>query len=238
MSKTVLLSGGTNGIGKGAVLQLLKEGYNVSTFSRDEKKVAKLKEELQEFDSSKFLVLCADVNNEKNVKEVVKKTIETFGNIDILINNAGFGYFANADEVDMNRFQEMIQTNVVGVALLTKFVLPYMKKKKEGQIINISSTAGKRAYAMGEFYNATKFAVMGYSDGLRQELKPFGIKVSTVCPGMTKTDFFSKKDLEERKKLWGYLPKPMDVTDISRVISLICSQSKESDIQDITVAHF
>lgn len=239
--KTNLISGGTNGIGKAMVIRLLKDGHNVVTFSRDKHRCDQLKKLLGKLHSQKqFLVLTADVTNEASLKSVVSKVVKKFGAIDILINNAGVGYFRDCDKVDIARFQKMIQINVVGMVLLTKLVVPHMKKKKIGLIINLSSISGKIAFANGEFYSATKFGVMGYSEGIRKELKSFGIKVATLCPGMIKTSFFSKKELERRsKRMWnGKIPQMLDVKDISNIISLICNQSEHCDIQDLTVMPF
>ena len=239
-SKTVLISGGTDGIGKGTVSQLLKDGFNVATFSRDVKKCSSLKKELEsKFNQEQFLIMTADVADSKEMGVVVAKTIEKFKSIDILINNAGFGYFVASDEVDMSRFQEMVQINLVSLASLTKLVVPHMKKQKSGLIINLASISGKRALPYGEFYSATKFGVMGYSEGIREELKDFGIKVCTICPGMVKTSFFDKKELERRKKSWkGKIPQMLSVEDIARIMSLICTQSEHSDIQDLTIMPF
>lgn len=239
-AKTVLISGGTSGIGKGAALQLLKDGFNVCTFSNNQKKCESFEKELEkQYDKDRFLILQADVFDEESLKRVVDETIKKFGTIDILINNAGIGYFRDCDAVDMSRFQEMIQTNLVGLALLTKLVVPHMKRQKSGLIINMASISGKKAFANGEFYSATKFGVMGYSEGIRNELKEFGIKVCTMCPGMVKTGFFDKEELERRRKAWkGGIPKMLEVEDIARIISLICTQAEHCDIQDITIMPF
>lgn len=240
-SKTILISGGTNGIGKGAAQQLLKDGHNVVAFSRTREKCDALTAELtQKYPAERFLVQPAGVNNKKSLLAIVDSTLKKFKSIDVLINNAGFGYFAASDEVDIKRYEDMIQTNVVGMARLTKLVVPQMKKQKSGLILNISSISGTRSSAQGEFYSATKFAVMGYSDGLRKELEEFGIKVSTLCPGMIRTDFFSKEEFARRKKgKWhGVVPPMMEVEDINRIISLICNQSAGCDIQDLTVMPF
>jgi NADP-dependent 3-hydroxy acid dehydrogenase YdfG len=239
--KTALVSGGTNGIGKGAVLTLLNDGFNVVTFSRTAKRVKALVTKLKElkFSEDRFLILRADVNNEQELSKVVANAVSRFGSVDVLINNAGIGYFADSDKVDIARFGQMIATNIVGVALLTKLVVPQMKKQKSGLILNVASISGKVAFANGEFYSATKFGVMGFSQGIRDELKPFGIKVATLCPGMIKTDFFDEKELERRKKVWkGKIPQMLAVEDINRLVSLICNQSEHSDIQDLTIMPF
>lgn len=240
MTKTVLISGGTKGIGRGAVIQLLKDGFNVATFSRDQNKTDALQSELtNQFPPSQFLVLSADVTSESSILNLVGQVVQKFGSVDILINNAGIGYFRDADQLDLVRFQSMIQTNIIGVALLTKHVVPVMKKNTSGLIINIASISGKVAFANGEFYSATKFGVMGYSQAIRAELTPFGIKVATICPGMIKTEFFDEEELARRQKIWnGKVPPMLEVSDIDRIISLICNQSAHSDIQDITIMPF
>lgn len=238
--KTGLISGGTDGIGKATVLKLLKDGHKVATFSRDKRKCDQLIKLLSKSHPQKqFLVLNSDVTDETNLALVVTETVKKFGAIDILINNAGIGYFAECDKVDMSRFQQMIQINIVGLALLTKLVVPHMKKKKSGLIINLASISGKIAFANGEFYSATKFGVMGYSQGIRNELKDFGIKVATLCPGMIKTSFFDEEELERRMKIWnGKVPPMLEAKDITDIISLICNQSEHCDIQDLTIMPF
>ncbi|MBI4162928.1 MAG: SDR family oxidoreductase [Candidatus Aenigmarchaeota archaeon] len=241
MTKTVLVSGGTKGIGKGAVLQLLKDGFNVAAFSRDKKNCDNLLSEIKKLKINEkyYLLATGDVTKENEVSKILDQTAQKFGSIDILINNAGFGYFADCDKVDMDKFESMLKTNLVGVALLTKLAVPQMKKHKSGLIINLVSISGKRAFTNGEFYSATKFALSGYSEGIRNELKEFGIKVCTICPGMIKTDFFTKEELDRRVKVLGIKNLIMlDVEDINRIISLVCNQSEHCDIQDIIIMPF
>ena len=188
MEKTALISGGTDGIGRGAVLQLLSDGFKVVTFSRSKKHCDELKNELgKKFDKKQFLVLEGSVTDGSFLKKAVGTTAAAFKTIDVLINNAGFGYFEEADSVDMKQFKEMIDANVVGLAELTKYVVPHMKKQKSGLIINLASISAKTSGPTREFYSATKFGVMGYSIGLREELRPFGIKVATICPAISTT---------------------------------------------------
>ena len=238
-AKTALISGGTNGIGKAIALRLLKDGFNVAVFSRDAKKCAAFEKELSGgFESSRFLVMKGDVADQKSIQGVVKSALGKFGNIDILINNAGFGYFSECDKFDLQRFNDMIGTNLVGVASMTSLVVPGMKERESGQIINIVSIAGKSAYAQGEFYSATKFGALGYSQGIRAELRGFGIKVCTVCPGMVRTSFFAKGELERRRKLTGMSPAMLEAEDIASTVSLVCNQPGRSDIQDMTIMPF
>jgi short-subunit dehydrogenase len=238
-SKTAIVSGGTAGMGKAAVLQLLEEGFNVATFSHDGAKTSKLEKELgKEFGDERFLVIKADIAKEAEVARFVDKAVGKFGHMDILINNAGIGYFEECDKVDAEKFQRMLQINVFGLAIITKLVVANMKKRGSGLVINLASISGKNAFARGEFYSATKFAVMGYSEGIRNELREFGIKVSTICPGMVKTDFFGEKELAQRAAGMGGEPAMLEVGDVMRVLSLICNQPEGSDIQDIVVMPF
>jgi len=238
--KIILISGGTYGIGKGTAWRLLHDGHHAAVFSRDRKKVAMFQRELAVAAKDHALVLQGDVTDERQVKAMVQKTARRFGTIDILVNNAGFGYFDKADTVDITRFDAMIHTNLIGVTMLTKHVVPYMKKQGSGLIVNVVSISGKKSTApLGSFYSATKFGVMGYSEGIRNELKEYGIKVCTVCPGMVDTAFFDTKELARRKKLaGGRMPTMLQVGDISSIISFICNQPPHCDIQDVTIMPF
>jgi hypothetical protein len=241
MNKTILISGGTSGIGKATALRMLGEGWNVLVFSNNLKENQEfIKEVKQTFHQEQFLVLRGDVTKEASLKKVVKETMKKFKQIDVLFNNAGMGYFVAADKVNLKKFDLMMEVNVIGMAALTKLVVPILKKQRGGQIINMASVAGKVGHAKSEFYAASKSAVLKYSEGLRQEIANFGIKVATICPGMVATHFWSKKEYERRKKeSWhGKDPARLSVEDIARIISFICNETGYCDIQDITVMPF
>lgn len=236
--KTILISGVTSGMGREMMAGLLGEGYKVAGFAPSAEKCRVMAKELSAlFDSRNFLVVVGDVRKEMGLKKVITASIKKFKKIDILINNAGYGFFTESDKINIKEYQEMIDVNLVGIARLTKIVVPYMKKQKSGQIINIVSVAGRKTGAKGEFYASTKFGVMGFSEGIRQELKPFRIKVATVCPGTTQTNFFTRAEMERRKKELGLKQDPPMLTthDVARTVSLICNQPATSDIQDILV---
>jgi len=229
--KVAIVSGGTSGIGRGAVDVLLNEGFAVVTFSRDTDKCAILEKELE---GKNVLVLSGDVADETFVKSLVEKTMEKYNQVDVLVNNAGWGFWTSAEDGDISTFRDMLDTNVVGVATLTKHVIPHMKDQKSGVIVNISSKAGKNGYVHGSFYCATKFAVMGYSESIRLELRPHGIRVCTICPGMVDTNLFPPGILENRKALRGELSM-MEVSDTSAVLKMIVTQSETSNIEDVTI---
>ncbi|MCX6797375.1 MAG: SDR family oxidoreductase [Candidatus Doudnabacteria bacterium] len=237
-NKTILISGGTTGIGKATALKMLSESWNVSVFSNEPKVNQEfIKEAKTVYSEDRFLVLRGDMLKEASLKKIVKETLKKFKRIDALFNNAGIGYFVEADKVNIEKFDKMMEVNIVGMAALTKAVVPIMKKQKSGQIINTASVAGKVGHAKSEFYAASKSAVLKYSEGLRQELQKNSIKVATICPGMVNTHFWTKKEYNRRKKEnWhGKDPVRLSVEDIARVVSFICNQAEHSDIQDITI---
>lgn len=237
-NKTILISGGVTGIGAATALKFLEAGWNVSVFSN----VPEHNKEFQKLAVTQglqknLLVLEADITKEKEVKKTVAETNKRFKTVDVLFNNAGMGYFVAADKVDVKKFDQMLEINLVGMASLTKQVLPIMQKKKSGQIINMSSTAGLAGHAISEFYAASKSAIIKYSEGLRQELAKYRIKVSVIYPDNVATNFWSAKEYNRRKKeKWhGKDPARLSVEDIASIISFICNQSEHCDIQDVTV---
>jgi NADP-dependent 3-hydroxy acid dehydrogenase YdfG len=240
-NKTILISGGVTGIGAATALQFLEDGWQVAAFSN-------VKEHNQEFLklakmqglAAKLLVLEADITKEKDLKKLVAETAKKFRTIDVLFNNAGMGYFIDADKMDVKKFDQMMEVNVIGMADLTKLVLPIMKKQKFGQIINNSSIAGKVGHAKSEFYAATKSAVMRYSEGLRAEVARFGIKVSVIYTSTVKTGFWSKKEYARRKKEnWhGKTPVFLSPNDIAAAVWFVVNQPGYSVIEDITIMPF
>lgn len=239
-TKNILISGGTSGIGQAIVREMLEHNYYVATFSRSLSNVNNLRGLYADAIKEKRLqVFIANVTDENALVNVIDKILRFWPTIDILVNNAGFGFYTDCDKVNMKKFQDMIDVNVKGVVLLTKLVIPIMKKNRNGHILNIASISGKRSFANGEFYSATKYAIIGYSEGIRNELKDFGIKVATICPGMVKTKFFSAEEIQRRKRLLnGRNPATMQPEDISRIVRFIIEESPNCNIQDVTIVPF
>lgn len=237
-NKTILISGGVTGIGAATALEFLEEGWQVSVFSN-------VKEHNQEFLklaatqglNKKLLVLEGDITKEKDLKKIVAETKKKFKSLDVLFNNAGMGYFIDAENVDVKKFDQMMEVNVIGMASLIKQVIPIMKKQKHGQIINSSSIAGKVGHAKSEFYAASKSAVIQYSEGLRAEVAKFGIKVAVIIPGMVETGFWNKREYNRRKKEnWkGKDPVRLSTLDIAKLILFIACQSEICDLQEVTI---
>ncbi len=177
MDKIVLVTGASSGIGKETVLLLLKEGgYKVYAAARRIEMMSDIKEK-------GALVEKLDVTDEGSVRELVAKINSESGGIDILLNNAGYGSLGSIEDVPLEEAKKQFAVNVFGLASLIQLVLPKMREKGKGLIINVSSVGGKMSMPLGGWYHSTKFAVEGLSNSLRMEVKPFGIDVVLIEPG-------------------------------------------------------
>ncbi len=188
-NKVVFITGASTGLGLELAKQLVKQGANTILTARNEEKLEKARVTTGISDS--YLL---DVRSEREIAEVVTKVIEKYGKIDYLINNAGFGIFKEVAEMEMDEVEELMDVNYFGVVRCTKAVLPYMLERNEGHIINIASVAGKIASAKAAAYSASKSAVIGFSNGLRAELKNSNVYVSVINPGPIDTPFFERAD--------------------------------------------
>jgi 3-oxoacyl-[acyl-carrier protein] reductase len=187
-SKIAIVTGGTKGIGYGIAESLLKSGASVFICGRNGTDVHTATEKLSAFGNVKGIV--CDVRNENEVQKLLAECVQGFGGVDILINNAGIGYFGKTvEELSSEEFRQTLETNLFGVFYACHHAIPLMKKRGGGYIINISSLAGQNPHARMSAYNASKFALNGFSEALMQEVRHDGIKVSYICPGSVNTDF-------------------------------------------------
>jgi short-subunit dehydrogenase len=182
MKKVVLITGASQGIGLATANYLLDKGYIVYGLSR--KKPSHL---------VAFNFLIGDVTDEKSIKLVVDEIMNTEKRLDVVINNAGMGISGASEYNTASEVEKVFTVNMFGVANVCRIVIPHLRET-EGQIINIGSVAGELAIPFQSFYSASKAAVQSYSTALRGELKPFKIKVSTVLPGDTKTNFGANRE--------------------------------------------
>ena len=187
-SKVALITGGSKGIGYGVAEALLKLGMKVAITSRSLKSAEKAATQLKNIGSGEVLALEADVKDYKSQEKAVKKIISNWGQLDVLIANAGVGHFASIDELKIEDWQDTIDTNLTGVFYSIKSSLDSLKKS-EGYIITISSLAGTNFFAGGTAYNASKFGVTGFTQAAMLDLRKHGIKVSTIMPGSVATHF-------------------------------------------------
>lgn len=180
--KVILITGASSGIGYDAALALAAKGHRVYASAR--------RLELMEPLKKKGIVpVQMDVTDEQSMAKGVETVLEKEGRIDVLVNNAGYGYFGPVETVTMDEARRQLEVNVFGLARLCQLVLPIMRKQGSGRIVNTSSIAGRAVFLFGGWYHVTKYSVEALSDAMRMELKPFGIDVVMIEPGAIKTDW-------------------------------------------------
>lgn len=186
MLQTVFITGSSTGIGRETARLFQARGWNVIATMR----TPESETELNRFDNVRVLRL--DVTDEASIREAVAEGVRAFGSIDVLINNAGFGAYGPLEATSLETIRRQFDTNVVGLLAVTRAVLPDMRRRGRGTIVNISSMGGRVAFPLGSLYHGSKFAVEGLSEALAYELGAIGVRVKLVEPGMTKSDFGSR----------------------------------------------
>jgi len=192
------ITGCSTGFGHELAIQTLARGFRVVVTARKPAEVEALAA------TGEALILKLDVTDQRQIDAAIKAAEEKFGGIDVLVNNAGIGYFAAIEEGEENEVRRMFEINVFGMSRMIQAVLPGMRKRRTGYIVNISSLAGLRSAPALGFYNATKFAVEGLSGALLQEVEPLGIKVIVVEPSGFRTDWAGRSANESKKQIVDY----------------------------------
>ena len=182
MAKVILITGASSGIGFDAAATLSRQGHRVYAAARRVERMEPLKE-------LGVVPLRMDVTDEASMEAGVRTVLEAEGRIDVLVNNAGYGYFGAIENVPMEEARRQLEVNVFGLARLCQLVLPSMREQGSGRIVNIASVAGKTVLYFGGWYHVSKYSVEALSDALRMELKPFGIEVSMIEPGGIRTNW-------------------------------------------------
>ena len=199
-NKIWLITGISSGLGKALADSVLKQGdFVIGTFRSDLQVTAFNKKNIK---NAKAILL--DLTDEKNIDNTIKAIVLEYGRIDVLVNNAGIGFVGAVEETSMEEVRSVFAPNFFGTLKLTQSVLPYMRKEKQGHIIQISSHGGIKAFAGFGIYNASKFALEGFSEALAQEVKPLGIKVSIIEPGPFRTNFAGNKLGQAENRIADY----------------------------------
>jgi short-subunit dehydrogenase len=180
--KVILITGASSGIGKESALKLLGEGHVVYG-------AARRLDQMKDLEAKGGHAVKMDVTKEEDVKSCVEKIINEQGRIDVLVNNAGYGLYGAVEDISLEDAKRQFEVNIFGLARITKEVLPHMREKRSGTIINMSSMGGKMYTPLGAWYHGTKHALEGWSDCLRLELTQFNIKVVIIEPGAIATEF-------------------------------------------------
>ena len=211
-NKNALITGAGKGIGKAIAIALAKESVNVILVSRTQLDVEQLAVKIENF-GVKSLALTADVSDIDSINKAVETALSKFKTIDILINNAGIAAFGKFLELEPADWEKIIQVNLMGTYYTTRAVLPNMIERQTGDIINISSTAGLNGNALTSAYSASKFAVLGLTDSLMQEMRKHNIRVTALTPSTVATDMAKDLNLTD-----GNPEKVMQSEDIAELI--------------------
>ncbi len=211
-NKVAYITGGSKGIGLGIAQKLLNSGMRVAITSRHIDDAKKSAQSLTQ-DDSKILALESDVSSLESQTETVKKIIEHFGQLDVLVANAGVGHFASIEDLTAEQWKSTIDTNLTGVFNSVKAALASLKKSK-GYIITIASLAGTNFFENGSAYNASKFGLVGFSQAIMLDLRKHDIKVTTIMPGSVATAFNDHEVSD--KDAWKIQPE-----DIGEVVANI-----------------
>jgi 3-oxoacyl-[acyl-carrier protein] reductase len=224
--RVALVTGASRGIGLAIVRRLGQMGARVSICGRD---AAKLEESAAALRADGIEVLSAvtDVTCNDEIVSLVQRTQNEFGPIDILVNNAGIGLFRPFHEFSEADWDRVLDTNLKSVFLVSRAVVPEMIRRQTGHIINISSLAGKNTFANGAIYCASKWGLMGLSGSMAEDLRAYGIRVSTICPGSVATEFggHAKKNPE----------KALQPDDVAHTVAALVTQSAGSFISEVHI---
>ena len=236
--RTAFITGATSGFGRAIAFRLASLGYQLIVTGRRSERLDELTKQLSTLHSTNVLSLCFDVQNNEACTKAIQSIPESFQPIDLLINNAGLAAGTLPfDKSDLADYDQMIDTNVKGLLYITKLIVPGMIEQKKGHIINLSSIAGIEVYPNGSVYCASKHAVNAITKGLRIDLLQYGIKVSSISPGMAETEFSVIRfhgDEEKAKAVYNGLT-PLNAEDIADTVEFIVTRPAHVSINDIQI---
>lgn len=198
MEKVAIVTGTTSGIGYETCLSLARDGFYTFATVRDVKKAEKIIQ-IAKKENLKIEIIELNVDDEKSISTAIQKILSKKQQIDVLVNNAGWGLFGSVEDVPVKDFRAQFETNFFGIISIIQKIAPVMRKQKSGVIVNISSVAGKIGFPGSPAYISSKFALEGLSESLRYELGQFGVKVIIIEPGVIKSNFFSSMKIAEPK---------------------------------------
>ena len=227
--KVALITGASAGIGWASALALAEEGANMVITARRQQRLEELEKAVQQA-GGKAVSVVGDASEEELARRCVETAVQTFGSLDILINNVGVGNYKNLVDTSAAEYDEMVNTNIRSTFLFTRYAVPVMIKQGSGTVLMISSMAGIYGFPVEAVYCATKFAQVGFAQALDKELRPYGIKVGVICPGGVKTEFALGKGRTEQGVAESGMLEPEDVAS---AVLLACIQSPNARIIEV-----
>lgn len=226
--KNILITGASKGIGKATALLFASYNMNIGLVARSNSELLAVQSEVIA-KGSNCNIYTGNVSDENFVNSTVQSFIQSFGSIDIMINNAGFGVFKPATEISLQEWEDVFATNATGTFLFCKAVIPNMKENKKGHIINLASDVAKRTFANGSLYCASKYAQDAFSMAIRKELRPHGIKVSVVYSGLVDSSFHAEPEGDVAHTNW------LKNEDMANALAYIASQPKHVVIDELMI---
>jgi 3-oxoacyl-[acyl-carrier protein] reductase len=227
--KVAIVTGASKGIGRQVAVDLAAAGAKVAISARSESLLAETANEINK-NGGQVFVFVGDMSDETDIKNFIRQTIETFGKLDILINNAGIGHFHPVTELSTEHWDEMFNLNVRGLFIATREALPHLRDAGESMVVNVASLAGKNAFATGSGYAATKHAVLGFSRCLMLEERKNGVRVLAICPGSVTTNF-----ADHQPGLLAPEKKALSVSDVSDAILSTIRLPQRAMISEIDI---
>ena len=232
--KVVVITGGSSGMGEATARHLAAQGADLVVGARRTDRIEALTGSIRAA-GSKAIAVATDVTKRDDVQKLVDTAVQTFGRIDVLINNAGVMPLSPLEQCKLDEWDQMIDVNLRGVLHGIAAALPYMKEQKSGHIINTASVAGHKVFTASAVYSATKFAVRALSEGLRQEVKHYNIRTTIISPGAVLTellDHISDKEVQAANRDYvGQIGIPAD--SYARLVAFVISQPEDVDVNEI-----
>lgn len=232
--KVVVITGASSGLGEATAHLLSKEGAILVLAARRAERIEKLAITIRE-NGGEVLAVPTDVSNAEQVQNLVDTAVKEFGKIDVILNNAGVMPLSALEDLKIHEWEQMIDVNIKGVLYGIAAALPYMKERKSGHFINVSSVAGHKIFGGSAVYSATKSAVRVISEGLRQEITPYNIRTTIISPGAVKTELLEHiSDIniqDANKDFVGKIGLSPDA--FARLIAFAISQPEDMDINEI-----
>ena len=225
--RTAVVTGGSKGIGYAIADALAGAGCNVMISARHDNEVQQAARTLSERNPATVVGVACDVRKHDDVRRMIASAVERFGGLHVLVNNAGVGKFAPMDELTPDDWRQVMQTNVDGVFYCCHEAIPHLRKQEDSWIINIASLAGKNPFAGGAAYNASKFALVGFSEALMLDVRELGIRVNYIMPGSVATHF--NDHTPSAQDAWKIQPE--DIADLVMQLVRFPSRALPSRIE-------
>ncbi|MFC1975373.1 SDR family NAD(P)-dependent oxidoreductase [Chloroflexota bacterium] len=224
-NKTVVITGASKGLGRETAIHLSQKNANVILIARTKSSLRQVQDEIEALTGNSPLIIKGDISSEKDVDRMAAMIKEKFERVDVLINNAGFGIYRVSEDISNQEMRRHFEVNFFGAYYCIKTLLPLIKQSDSGYILNIGSLFSQIALAENSIYAATKFALAGFTEGLRRELKPLGIGVGLFLPGSMKTSFQENKGESALKSPEAMMLDPQKVA--LTLEKMICRRKKK-----------